>query len=257
MAKERVLTRKRGSIASVIINRPEVMNAVNRETLILLLSAFGGLAKDEDVRVVTLEGAGRNFSVGADMALLNEKIESVQWYDLLKNIVGKLIHTMRAMPQPVICKVRGNAYGFGAGLALAGDFVVAGENSRFCEVFVNLGVTLDGGSSYFLPRLVGMVKARELALLGSVVDGKEAASMGLIYRAVPDESIDSEVAFLSQSLAGKSRRALSNIKEALEGSYDRSLAEALEWEASHQSIFLQSSEHKEAVRRFLTGRKEK
>jgi 2-(1,2-epoxy-1,2-dihydrophenyl)acetyl-CoA isomerase len=253
--EEPVLIIKEGYVAAVIINRQDVMNAVNIETLKLLLRVFKRLASDEAVRVITLEGAGADFSVGADMALLNEVIDASQWYDLLKNVVSKLIFTMRTIPQPVICKVRGNAYGFGVGLALAGDFVVASENARFCEVFVNLGVTLDGGSSYFLPRLIGMVKARELALLGNVIDGKIAASLGLIYRAVPEETLDGEVASLTQLLAGKSPRALASIKEALEGSFTRPLEAALEWEASHQAIFLESKEHKEAVRRFLNARK--
>jgi 2-(1,2-epoxy-1,2-dihydrophenyl)acetyl-CoA isomerase len=252
-----VLTRKKGFVAAVTINRQVVMNAVNIETLTLLTSTFERLATDEEVHVITLEGAGKNFCVGADMVLLNEKFDSVQWYDLLKNVVGRLILTMRRMPQPVICKVRGNAYGFGVGLALAGDFVVASDNARFCEVFVNLGVTLDGGSSYFLPRLIGMAKARELALLGGAIDGKAAASMGLIYRSVLEKSLDKEVASLAQMLAAKSPRALSNIKEVLEGSFDIPLKDALEWEASHQAIFLQSAEHKATVRQFLNTHKKK
>jgi len=257
MPEEPVLIIKNGYTATVMINRPEVMNAVNLETLTLLLSAFERLASDAGVRVITIEGAGANFSVGADMTLLNKTIDTSQWYDLLKNVVGKLILTMRTIPQPVICKVRGNAYGFGVGLALAGDFVVASENARFCEIFVNLGVTLDGGSSYFLPRLVGMVKARELALLGNVIDGKTAAAVGLIYRAVPEKSIDGEVTALTQVLAEKTPQALASIKEALEGSFARPLEDALEWEASHQAILLESKEHKEAVRVFLSNHKKK
>lgn len=257
MTGKLVLTRKKGPLAAITINRQDVMNAVNIETLNLLSGTFERLATDGDVRVITLEGAGKHFCVGADMALLNKNFDSVQWYDLLKNVVGKLILTMRTMPQPVICKVKGNAYGFGVGLALAGDFVVASDNARFCEVFVNLGVTLDGGSSYFLPRLIGMVKARELALLGGAVDGKAAASMGLIYRSVPEKSLDKEVASLAQILAAKSSQSLSSIKDALEGSFDMSLEDALEWEASHQAVFLQSAEHKATVRRFLKTHKKK
>jgi 2-(1,2-epoxy-1,2-dihydrophenyl)acetyl-CoA isomerase len=250
-----VLIIKEGYMATVIINRKDVMNALNIETMKLLLSAFKQLASDEAVRVITLEGEGADFSVGADMTLLNEAIATSQWYFFLKNVASDLILTMRTMPKPLICKVRGNAYGFGVGLALAGDFVVASEDARFCEVFVNLGVTLDGGSSYFLPRLIGMVKARELALLGNVIDGKTAATVGLIYRAVPEKSLDGEVTALAQLLAEKSPQALASTKEALEGSFTRSLEAALEWEASHQAILLDSKEHKEAVRRFLNARK--
>jgi len=255
MPEEVVKTIKNGAVASVIINRPEVMNAINPEIDMLMVNTFKQLSSDEDVRVIILEGAGDHFSVGADMAFLNNGLDVVQWYDGLKNWTGKMIICIASSPQPVICKVRGNAYGAGMGLALAGDFVVASENSRFCEAFANVGVTHDAGLSYFLPRMVGMAKAKEISLLGNVINGKDAASMGLIYRAVPEESLDAEVASLSQSLARKSLRALSSLKEALDSSLSRDLAAALDWEAAHQAIMLQSKEHKEFVQQFLKSRK--
>ena len=254
MPEYSVAVKREGAVASLIINRPKLMNAINLETMNSLLTAFERIASDESVRVIIIEGAGGNFSVGADMELLSESRDVSQWYVFLKNWVSRLILAMRTASQPIICKVRGNAYGFGVGLALAGDFVIAAEDARFCESFVDIGVTLDGGSSYFLPRLVGMARARELVLLGGVISGKDAASMGLIYRAVPENSLNEEAVSLSQSLLGKSGRALANIKEALEGSFHRSLEEALEWEASHQAIFLQSEELKAAVRVFLAAK---
>lgn len=254
MPEDPVIVKREGAVASLVMNRPKVMNAVDIETMKLLWTGFERLSSDESVRVIIVEGAGDNFSVGADMALLSETRDSSQWYFFMKNYVSRLILAMRAASQPIICKVRGNAYGVGVGLALAGDFVIAAEDARFCESFVNIGVTLDGGSGYFLPRLVGMARAREIALLGGVINGKDAASIGLIYRAVPENSLNEETVALSQSLLGKSSKALANIKEVLEGSFHRSLEEALEWEASHQAIFLNSEELRAAVRQFLTAR---
>ncbi|MCP4667731.1 MAG: 2-(1,2-epoxy-1,2-dihydrophenyl)acetyl-CoA isomerase, partial [Deltaproteobacteria bacterium] len=152
------------------------------------------------------------------------------------------------------CKVRGVAYGLGANIALAGDFVVASLDARFCEVFVNIGVILDGGGTYFLPRLVGLARAKELALLGEEISGKSAADMGLIYKSVPEEDLDRETEALAKKLAQKSPSAMALIKEGLEGSFDMSLKEALEWEAAHQAIMLQTREHKEAVESFLGSR---
>jgi 2-(1,2-epoxy-1,2-dihydrophenyl)acetyl-CoA isomerase len=246
-----VLVKKEGAVASLVLNRPKVMNAVNVETMKSLWTSFERLSSENSVRVIIIEGAGDNFCAGADMALLSENYDSSRWYCFMKNYVSRLILAMRTASQPIICKVRGNAYGFGVGLALAGDFVIAAEDARFCESFVNIGVTLDGGSSYFLPRLVGMARAREIALLGGVINGKDAASIGLIYRAVPTNSLNEETIALSQSLLRKSGKALANIKEAIEGSFQRSPEEALEWEASHQAIFLNSEELKAAVRQFL------
>lgn len=255
MAGGTVLLDKQGFLATVTINRPEVMNAVTREVMQDLLDTFKALRTDEEVRVIILEGAGGHFTVGADMSFLAEGMSVPECYDSMKQIVSELILNIKKTPKPVICKVWGNAYGVGVGLALAGDFVIATENAKFCEVFVNLGVTLDGGASYFLPRLIGMVKARQLALLGDVIDGKTAASIGLIHSAVTEESLDGEVKALANILAAKSPRALANIKEALEDSFSRSLEEALEWEASHQTILLQSVEHKEIVQKFLESRR--
>jgi 2-(1,2-epoxy-1,2-dihydrophenyl)acetyl-CoA isomerase len=165
--------------------------------------------------------------------------------------VSRFIRTLRELPQPIICKLRGVAYGVGSNTALAGDFVVAAHDARLCEVFVNIGVIMDGGGTYFLPRLVGLAKAREIALLGGEVDGKTGASIGLFYKSVPDEDLDREVDELAQKLAQKSPKALALIKEGLEGSLDMTLDAVLEWEASHQAIMLQTEEHKEAVRQFL------
>ena len=161
------------------------------------------------------------------------------------------------MPQPIIAKVRGVAVGAGANLALASDFVLASEGARFCEVFVNIGVILDAGGTYFLPRLVGLARARELALLGEMVEAKRAAEIGLIYRSLPDQDLDRETENLAQKLSQKSSLAMALIKEGLEKSLDMTLDEVLEWEAAHQSIMLQTEEHQEAVRRFLKARGKK
>ncbi|MBW2104339.1 MAG: enoyl-CoA hydratase/isomerase family protein, partial [Deltaproteobacteria bacterium] len=161
------------------------------------------------------------------------------------------------LPQPIICKVRGVAYGVGSNLALAGDFVVASETARICEVFINIGVIMDGGGHYFLPRLVGLHKARELAMLGEEISGRQAEAMGLIYKSVPDQDLDRETDMLAQKLAAKSPMALAVIKEGLERSLNMPLQDVMEWEASHQSIMLQTREHKEAVEFFLASRGKK
>jgi len=226
------------------------MNPFNLPMMDQLQEGFEDMAADEEIRVVVLQGAGEHFSAGADMILLKEGNEAPVALGFMKR-VGRLIQTMRGLPIPIVCKVRGVAYGVGSNLALAGDFVVASHDARFCEVFVNIGVILDGGGTYFLPRLVGLAKARELALLGEEVDGKTAASMGLIYKCVPAEELDREVDELAKKLTQRPKAAMALIKEGLEGSLDMSLKEVLEWEASHQSIMLQSREHKERVKMFL------
>jgi 2-(1,2-epoxy-1,2-dihydrophenyl)acetyl-CoA isomerase len=154
---------------------------------------------------------------------------------------------LREIPQPIVTKLRGAAVGAGSNLALAGDFVVASHEAILIENFIHIGAILDSGGTYFLPRLVGLVKAREMAFLGEEIDGKKAASMGLIYRSVPDEDLDKEALSLANKLALKPLGAMALIKEGLDESFNKSLKEILEWEASHQAIMLRTREHRDIV----------
>jgi len=253
LSDKAVLIEKRGEICEVTIHRPEIMNAFNGAVSVGLRKAFEKIAADSKTRVVVLQGAGGNFSSGADMQLLYAGAAPPERLQMMKGL-SRLIVSMRGLPQPIISKVRGVAYGVGANLALAGDFVIAAHDARICEVFVNIGVIMDGGGHYFLPRLVGLPKAREVAMLGDEIDGRTAASIGLIYKSVPETALDAETEALAQKLLLKSPTALALIKEGLEGSLDMTLKEVMEWEASHQSIMLETREHKEAVKAFLQSR---
>ena len=246
--------RKKDNIATLTLNRPRVMNAMNKEMMLGLHEAVNKIARDEAVRVLILKGSGDHFSSGADLALFSENQPPNDWLVAMKG-VGQIVKTLREMPQPVITMLKGVAVGGGANLALAGDFVIAADTARFCEIFVNIGLVMDYGGTYFLPRLVGLAKARELAMLGNEIDGKTAAAIGLVYKSVPEEKIDNEVATLAATLAQKPPLTLRLIKEGLEKSFDMSLKEVLDWEAAHQSIVLQTQEHKEIVNLFLDSKK--
>ncbi len=256
MPTQPVLVQKKDKIATLTLNRPEVMNAMSKDMIVGLRDAVIDLAADESVNVVVLKGAGDHFCSGADLTLFSESIPPDEWLVAMKG-VGKIVRTLREMPQPVIAMLKGVAVGGGANLALAGDFVIAADNARFCEIFVNIGLILDYGGTYFLPRLVGLTKARELAMLGNEIDGKTAASIGLVYKSVPEDEIEKEVAALATTLAQKPPLALRLIKEGLEKSFDMSLKQVLDWEAAHQSIALQTPDHKEIVKLFLASKKNK
>ena len=256
MSLKHLSVEKKDSIAMIVLNRPEVMNAMSKEMILGLREAVREIASDDAIRVLILKGAGDHFCSGADLKLFTEDTTSYEWITAMKG-VGQIIKTLREMPQPVITMLKGVAVGGGANLALAGDFVVAAENARFCEIFINIGAVLDYGGHYFLPRLVGLAKARELAMLGNEIDGRRAASMGLIYRAVPEEALEAEVENLANTLAQKPPLALRLIKEGLEKSFDRSLEETLSWEAAHQSIALQTPEHKDIIKMFLEAKGQK
>jgi len=253
MAGKTILVEKKGNICNVTINRPEIMNAFNGAVGTGLEKALEKIKGDKQIRVVILQGAGENFSSGADMKLLYEGGAAPSRLQMMKSL-SRLIISMRELPQPIICKVRGVAYGVGVNMALAGDLVIAAHDARLCEVFVNIGAIMDGGGQYFLPRLVGLKKAREIALLGDEISGKEAAEIGLIYKSVPKSKLDREADALADRLSKKAPLALALIKEGLEGSLDMTLRQMMEWEASHQSIALQTQDHKDAVKAFLISR---
>ena len=256
MSSAPLLIEKKNKIATIMLNRPRVMNAMSKEMILALYDAVKEIALDEDSHVVVLKGAGDHFSSGADFGLFAEDIASHEWLTAMKG-VGQIVRTLREMPQPVVTMLRGVAVGGGANLALAADFVVAADTARFCEIFVNIGLIMDYGGHYFLPRLVGLTKARQLAMLGDEIDGRTAQSIGLIYKSVPEETLEKEIDDLAATLAQKSPLALRLIKEGLEKSFDMSLKEVLDWEAAHQSIALQTPGHKEIVNLFLAAKGKK
>jgi 2-(1,2-epoxy-1,2-dihydrophenyl)acetyl-CoA isomerase len=253
MREKTVLVRKEGAVCTLTINRPSAKNAWTREFVGEMAEAFADAGRDTGSRVIVLEGAGRDFSSGADISLFQAELSAPVWLEGMRQL-RELILVMRGIPQPVIAKVRGVAVGGGINLALAADFVVAAETARFCENFSNIGIIPDAGGNFFLPRLVGLVRARELAFLGDVIDGRTAAAMGLIHRAVPEEELDAAVAALAGRLAGKSLEVMGLIKEALDASFEVSLPATLAWEAAHQSVLTQTEGLKTAARLFLQSR---
>ncbi len=256
MSTKHLSVEKKDNLGLITLNRPEVMNAMSKQMIFGLHEAIQEIGSDEGVRVLILKGAGDHFCSGADLSLFAAKTRSYEWITAMK-AVGHIIKSLRSIPQPIISAIKGVAVGGGVNLALAADFVVAAEDARLCEIFINIGAIMDYGGNYFLPRLVGLAKARELAMLGDEIDGKTAAAIGLIYRSVPKDDLDREVEALADKLARKPPLAIRLIKEGLEKSFDRSLEEVLDWEAAHQSIALQTPEHKEIVKMFLEAKKKK
>ncbi len=256
MTEEKIIIRKSGTVCSLTMNCPSKMNALDQEMVIDLQSALDDIDADGETRVVILEGAGGNFCSGADLSFLGSAASATDAHKVMMRI-SKLIRKIRDISQPVISKVKGVAYGGGANLALAGDFIIASHRARISQSFVNIGITLDCGGTYFLPRLVGMAQARALALLGEEIDGRTAASIGLIYKSFVDDELDHEVDFLASTLAQKSILALSVIKQGLNKSLNMTLEEALDWEAANQSIILQDEEHKKALQTLLQSKKKK
>lgn len=243
-------------VATVTLNRPEVYNAVNDGVTYELQDVFKKIGNDTEARVVVLTGEGKAFCSGQDLkAVMGEEKDS--FMNVLKKRYNPLIKLMRELPKPIVGRINGVTAGAGCSLALACDIIVADETAKFTEVFVNIGLVLDSGSSYFLPRVVGSTKAFELATMGSRFTGKEALEMGIANKAVPADQLDEAVKYYTDYYASAPTKAIGLMKKMQNKSGFSSLDQMLEYEALCQEIAGNSADYEEGVNAFLEKRKPK
>ena len=241
-------------VATITLNRPEVYNALNDGITYELQDALKQVAKDDSVRVVVLTGEGRAFCSGQDLKAASGQ-EKRSFIDSLHKRYNPIIRAMRNLPKPIICRLNGVAAGAGCSMALACDLIVAAEEAMMTEVFVNIGLVLDSGSSYFLPRLVGSSKAFELSTMGTRIKGKEAYEMGLVNKVVPADELDAAVKEYTDYYATAPTKAIGLMKKMLNRAGNSSLDEMLDYEAYCQEIAGSSYDYKEGVNAFLEKRK--
>ena len=240
-------------IATITLNRPEVFNAFNDRQSYELQEALKQVGRDASVRVVVLTGSGKAFCAGQDLKEA-AAVENRSLADSVRKRYNPLILAMRALPKPIICKLQGVAAGAGCSLALACDLVIASSQASLVEAFINIGLVLDSGSSFFLPRMVGTLKAFELSTLGSKVGAAEALALGLVNRVVAPEDLDAAVAGLAGQYAAAPTRAIGLIKKMLNRSFSSSLEEMLDYEAYCQEIAGTTADFREGVQAFLEKR---
>ncbi|GAA0890517.1 2-(1,2-epoxy-1,2-dihydrophenyl)acetyl-CoA isomerase PaaG [Fulvivirga kasyanovii] len=241
-------------IATITLNRPEVYNALNDGITYELQDVFKQVGKDDSVRVIVLTGEGKAFCSGQDLKASSGQ-EKRSFIDSLHKRYNPIIRAMRNLPKPVICRLNGVAAGAGCSIALACDLIVAAEEAMMTEVFVNIGLVLDSGSSYFLPRLVGSAKAFELSTMGSRIKGKEAYELGLVNKVVPADQLDEAVKSYTDYYAQAPTKAIGLMKKMLNKSGNATLDEMLGYEAYCQEIAGNSEDYKEGVTAFLEKRK--
>jgi 2-(1,2-epoxy-1,2-dihydrophenyl)acetyl-CoA isomerase len=241
-------------VATITLNRPDVYNALNDEITYEFQAALKEVAKDTNVRVVVLTGEGKAFCSGQDLKAASGE-QKRSFMQSLHKRYNPIISAMRSLPKPIVCRLNGVAAGAGCSLALACDIIVATEEATLIEVFINIGLVPDSGSSYFLPRLVGMAKAFEMCSMGSRVKAAEAASIGLINKVVPADQLDAAVKSYTDYYAAAPTKSIGLIKKMLAKSATSSLDEMLEYEAYCQEIAGTSHDYKEGVTAFLEKRK--
>ncbi|WP_288404058.1 enoyl-CoA hydratase-related protein [uncultured Deinococcus sp.] len=247
-----VLTDTRASVRTLTLNRESRLNAANDALLLGLTEALQAADADPEVRVVVITGAGRGFCAGQDLGDVSGR--DMTFTEHLQHTYNPLVRTIRGLGKPVITAVNGVAAGAGASLALAGDVRLWARSAMLTQVFSNIALVPDSGSTWFLPRLVGYHKAFELMALADKVGADDALRLGLCEAAYPDETFREDVQAYAERLAARPANALRLTKQALNAAMTSSLDEALDKEAELQQLAGDHWEHLEGVTAFKEKR---
>ena len=243
-------------IATLVMNRPDRLNALNNELSAALNEALSRIGANESVRAVVLTGAGRAFCSGGDLAAIGKGREAGD-IEQLRPILRagmQAVLKMRTIPQPVVAAVNGPAAGAGMNLALAADIRIASEESSFGQNFAKVGLFPDYGGTFFLPELVGPSKAAEMFYTGDMIDAQTALGLGVVNRVVPAAQLESEVGAFARKLAAGPPLAIRAAKRVLFGDNREALERALETEAEHQLACYFSEDCREGIRAFFEKR---
>ncbi len=241
-------------IAFITLNRPEVFNSFNRTMALALQEIIKDLNDNDDVRVITITGAGKAFSAGQDLAEAVEK-DGPSFETILMEHYNPIIRLLRSSRKPIIAAVNGVAAGAGANIALACDIVVASKKASFIQAFSKIGLIPDSGGTYFLPRLVGIQKALAIMMTGDKISAVEAEQMGLIYKVFEEEDFKNEVERFVLQIAEMPTKALGYIKLLINESLNNNLEQQLSLEVEYQKKAGLTYDFQEGVNAFLEKRK--
>lgn len=256
MAYEKILLAKADGLATITLNAPERLNAVSRKMIAEIKTCWEELAADNSVRAVLLTGAGRGFCAGADLADPDRAASATADSGAaLEKYFNPVIRLMRTIPKPIVSAVNGVAAGVGMSFALASDIAIAGKSASFLQAFARIGLLPDGGSTWFLPRLVGDQRARALAMLAPQISAEKARDWGLIWDVVDDAALMSTAIELTRKLADGPTLSLARMKAALNQSSANDLSAQLDVERDFQRELGRSEDFREGVAAFLAKRK--
>jgi 2-(1,2-epoxy-1,2-dihydrophenyl)acetyl-CoA isomerase len=251
LAQETIRVEIAEGIATVTLNRPDSLNALNSAMRRELLAAFKAIGRDDAVRAVILTGEGRGFCSGAD---LRGGSEERAFRRVLTTEYNPLMRAIRDLPKPVLAAVNGVAAGAGVSLALACDLVFAAEEARFIQAFVKIGLVPDSGSTRVLVRALGRHRAAQLIFSGEPLSADEARAAGLVNVVVPAAELPTRARELAASLAAAPTRAIGHAKRLINRAEDATLDEAMALEAALQELSGRTEDHAEGVTAFAEKR---
>jgi 2-(1,2-epoxy-1,2-dihydrophenyl)acetyl-CoA isomerase len=257
MPETTVVTTDDKAVRTITLNRPDVLNAFNTEMLKTLGRVLRDAEKDPAARCIVITGAGRGFSAGQDLADVGSRYDSAEPLELgahLRANYNPMIAKLRNIEKPVIAAVNGVAAGAGLSLALACDLRISAESATFIEAFVSVGLVPDCGSTFTLPRLIGIARAMEMTFTGRKVKADEALRIGLVNQVVADDQLNGETRKVAEWLAALPTRAIGLTKRAINAAWNADLETQLDYEAMLQTTAGQTRDHREGVVAFLEKR---
>ncbi len=253
MAYEQIAVDRDGGVLTITLNRPDKLNAMTGVMSDELVDAFTAAGDDDRIRAVVVTGAGRGFCAGQDLTEFEDAYRKGQRPDIREHLARsyhRLIPLIVSTPKPVIAGVNGVAAGAGVSLAAACDIRIAGEEARFTQAFVKIGLIPDSGGTWLLPRIIGYAKTLELSITGEVIDAAAALKIGLVNRVVTADALEEEARTLAARLAAMPTAAIAETKALLRGALSLDLDAALEAEAQAQARMGQTDDHLEGVMAF-------
>jgi len=250
---ETLTVEREDAVCIVTMNRPAKFNAMNLRMRQELGDCFLALGTDETLRAVVLTGAGTAFSAGGDINDFEGDPQAL--HDLMSRVSHRWFRALWNLPQPVIVAVNGAAAGGGCNLALSGDLIYACEEAYFAQTFVEIGLVPDLGGVFLLPRLVGLARAKEMAMLGERISARDAAAMGLVNAVVPAGGLLDKAKDAARTIAAKSPQAIPMIKKMMNRSFESSMEAVLDQELAVQSFLFNTDANRRGVERFLTARR--
>jgi 2-(1,2-epoxy-1,2-dihydrophenyl)acetyl-CoA isomerase len=256
MEYQDIIVQKDGAVGVVTLNRPEVLNAFRPQMRDEISHAFESFQHDDTIRAAVITGAGRGFCAGGDMKIMNE-VKTHEFREMIMGQARRAVTAITSLEKPVIAMVNGPAGGGGCNLALACDIIIASEKAFFTEAFIKIGLVPDWAGAFFLTRMVGIHRAKEMAFTGDRVSATEAERIGLINRVVPPEALEETTMSLAKRLANSPTKAIGVIKKMMYKAWLMDLDSLLEYEGLVQPQLMNSHDHEEGVKAFLEKREPK
>jgi 2-(1,2-epoxy-1,2-dihydrophenyl)acetyl-CoA isomerase len=257
MADDTVLFEVRDNVAHVTLNRPQAGNALDLEMAKQLMAVALRCEADKGVRAVLLNGAGKSFCAGGDVKVFVAQKELPQYLREITSCLHLAISRFAGLDAPVVAAVHGSAAGGGFSLAISSDLVIAAESATFLMAYSKIGMAPDGGSTYFLPRLVGLKRAMELALTNRVLSAREACDWGIVTEVVTADGLIARAEELARSLAQGPTGAFGSAKRLLHGGWNQTLETQMEMESRAIAEAGGTADGQEGIRAFVEKRKPK